>query len=250
VANGGLYPPPSGSDAIYVATVRAILKTAAMSPAIGRRKVFVIGDAERMVPQEGADAAANAFLKLLEEPPADTTLILTSSVPGSLLPTIRSRVVAMRVPYIPEAVVRAFLADPTVESALKSRGQTPSALAADARGAPGVLFTRSDAGTARQRADRFVALSSRSRTADRYALALSAGAAKARATFSDTLGVLAGTLHQKSRESVEAGKMNRAYQFAAALDAVNRSATLAGGNVNPQLITASLLASMSETLGE
>jgi DNA polymerase-3 subunit delta' len=48
-----------------------------------------------MVPQEGADAAANAFLKLLEEPPADTTLILTSSEPGALLPTIRSRVVAL-----------------------------------------------------------------------------------------------------------------------------------------------------------
>ena len=65
MANGGLYPPPSGGDAIYVATVRAILRSAAMSPAIARRKVFVLGDAERMVPQEGAEAAANAFLKLL-----------------------------------------------------------------------------------------------------------------------------------------------------------------------------------------
>ena len=35
----------------------------------GRRKVFVIGDAERMGFQEGSEYAANAFLKLLEEPP-------------------------------------------------------------------------------------------------------------------------------------------------------------------------------------
>ena len=43
-----------------------------MSPAMAARKVFVVGDAERMVAQEGADQAANAFLKLLEEPPAGT----------------------------------------------------------------------------------------------------------------------------------------------------------------------------------
>ena len=47
------------------------------------RRVFVVGDAERMVPQEGADMAANAFLKLLEEPLPDTFLILTTSEPGA-----------------------------------------------------------------------------------------------------------------------------------------------------------------------
>ncbi|MFI5243545.1 MAG: hypothetical protein ACHQRL_11095, partial [Gemmatimonadales bacterium] len=78
VAASGLYPPPSGSDAIFVATVRALVRFAAYSPSVARRKVIVVGDAERMVPQEGADQAANAFLKLLEEPPADTTIILTS----------------------------------------------------------------------------------------------------------------------------------------------------------------------------
>src|SRR5213593_4807518 len=49
---GGLYAPPSGSEGIYVATVRAIVQQAVLSPAIARRKVFIIGDAERMVPQE------------------------------------------------------------------------------------------------------------------------------------------------------------------------------------------------------
>ena len=73
---------------------------AAISPAMAKRKVFIIGDAERMVPQEGADMAANAFLKLLEEPSEKTTIILTSSEPGALLPTIRSRAVAVSsIPY-------------------------------------------------------------------------------------------------------------------------------------------------------
>ncbi|MFN8582979.1 MAG: hypothetical protein U0163_18645 [Gemmatimonadaceae bacterium] len=93
----GLYAAPSGSDGIYIATVRAMVSQAALSPALAPRKVFIVGDADRMVPQEGSEFAANAFLKLLEEPPADTTIILTTSAAGSLLPTIRSRVVAVRV---------------------------------------------------------------------------------------------------------------------------------------------------------
>ncbi|MBA3656448.1 MAG: hypothetical protein H0W69_03750, partial [Gemmatimonadaceae bacterium] len=58
----GVYGPASGSEAIFVATVRALVQTASMKPALGARKVFIVGDAERMVAQEGADQAANAFL--------------------------------------------------------------------------------------------------------------------------------------------------------------------------------------------
>src|SRR5690348_15291475 len=57
VAAHGLYAPPSGSEGIYVATVRAVVRAASMSPALATRKVFIIGDAERMVPQEGSDMA-------------------------------------------------------------------------------------------------------------------------------------------------------------------------------------------------
>ncbi len=50
-------------------------------------RVIIINDADRMTRE-----AQNALLKLLEEPPERTVLLLTSSVPGKLLPTIRSRV--------------------------------------------------------------------------------------------------------------------------------------------------------------
>src|SRR5438105_3372357 len=120
VAASGLYPTPSGTDGIYVATVRAIVRAAALSPALASRKVFVIGDAERMVSQVGSEEAANAFLKLLEEPPADTTVILTSSEPGALLPTIRSRVIAVPVASLPDRVVREFVSDPRVETRLRN----------------------------------------------------------------------------------------------------------------------------------
>jgi DNA polymerase III subunit delta' len=142
VEQHGLYPPADGTEAIYVAAVRALLQQAALSPALAGRKVFVIGDADRMVPQEGSEQAANAFLKLLEEPPADTTLILTSSEPGALLPTIRSRVVAIRVPVLPEKSVRGFLGEPAVSAALSESG-APSSTEDRlrlAQGAPGVLL--------------------------------------------------------------------------------------------------------------
>ena len=101
VKSSGLYAGSSGNDGVYVATVRAIVQAASVSPAMGKRKVFIVGDAEQMVPQEGSEQAANALLKLLEEPPANTFIILTSSEPGALLPTIRSRVVNIRVAPLP-----------------------------------------------------------------------------------------------------------------------------------------------------
>src|SRR3989449_9496571 len=75
---------------------------------MGPRKVFVIGDAERLVPQRGAEAAANPLLKALEEPPADTVFVLTTAEPEALLPTIRSRVVRVRVARLADSVVTAF----------------------------------------------------------------------------------------------------------------------------------------------
>lgn len=51
------------------------------------KRVAIIQDADAM-----GGEAQNALLKLLEEPPTDSVLVLTSSQPQSLLPTIRSRV--------------------------------------------------------------------------------------------------------------------------------------------------------------
>src|SRR5437879_11810571 len=103
-----LYQPPSGLAIHGIAAVRLLLRRLALKPALGRRKVFVIGDADRLVPQTGADAAANALLKALEEPPADTVFVLTSSEPDALLPTILSRVVRVRVARNADSIVAAF----------------------------------------------------------------------------------------------------------------------------------------------
>ena len=186
--NGGLYEPPGGDEALYVATVRAIVQSAVMSPAMGRKKVFVIGDAERMVAQEGSDQAANAFLKLLEEPPADTTLILTSSEPGALLPTIRSRSVSVRVPALADADVRAFLADETVANRLDlSSEPATSELVRLAAGAPGKLIAREAWETAIRQARRLLDAAQSPDRGTRMRAALSQGASGATSTLTRSM---------------------------------------------------------------
>src|SRR5213083_60879 len=103
-----LYEPPSGLASHGIASVRLVLRRLALTPALGHRKVFVIGDAERLVPQTGAEAAANALLKALEEPPADTVFVLTSTEAEALLPTMLSRVVRVRVARNADSIVAAF----------------------------------------------------------------------------------------------------------------------------------------------
>ncbi|UCF18291.1 MAG: AAA family ATPase [Gemmatimonadota bacterium] len=99
-----------GATGIYVAAVQTMRTLAHKAPAMGQAKVLIIGQAEALVPQASSPEAANALLKLLEEPPADTTLIMTSDTPGALLPTVRSRLQAVRVPPLPNEMVADFLA--------------------------------------------------------------------------------------------------------------------------------------------
>jgi DNA polymerase-3 subunit delta' len=244
--NGGLYEPPGGDEALYIATVRAIVQTAVMSPAMGRRKVFVIGDAERMVAQEGSDQAANAFLKLLEEPPADTTLILTSSEPGALLPTIRSRAVSVRVAPLTEAEVSAFLADPAVANRLDfSTDTAASELLRLAGGAPGKLIARDAWAAALTQARRLLDAARSPDRGTRMRAALGQGASGARGKFSDTLEALTVLLHDRSAAAARKGDDREAAGAARAIDAIEEAKELADGNVNPQLLTASLLRQIS-----
>ena len=239
----GLYTRPSGSEGIYVSAVRSIVHRAGISPALGHRKVFVIGDAERMVPQEGADMAANAFLKLLEEPQADTVIIITSSEPGGLLPTVRSRVVALRMSLLPDDDVRAFLADPMVQGTLASAA-IPKGVEERVRlamGAPGVLLCGTDLAQARDLALRFLRAAESGDRATALRLAFSQGATRARGHFSDALEVLTALLHDRAKTCVERGDQRGAMAASLGVDAVQRAMERAAGNVSPNLVSASLL---------
>lgn len=243
----GLYAPPSGSDAIFVATVRALVQFAAYSPSVANRKVIIVGDAERMVPQEGADQAANAFLKLLEEPPSDTTIILTSSEPGSLLPTIRSRVVAVRAAPLPIAAVADFLQEVHVQKALEGLDLPPSegeriALAA---GAPGMLLAVTASGEAMKAARSILAASTGTR-ADRIRASLALSASGARGGFSELLDALTIALHGRVREASVSGNTDAGEAASRSIDLVEGAKLRANGNVSPQLIANAMIRAMKE----
>jgi DNA polymerase-3 subunit delta' len=78
---------------------RELINKVQVSPAVAPRKVAIIHEVDRM-----HVTAANVFLKTLEEPPANTTLLLLTTRPYALLPTIRSRVLHFRFPSAGVAV--------------------------------------------------------------------------------------------------------------------------------------------------
>jgi DNA polymerase-3 subunit delta' len=242
VEEGGLYSAPPGDEAIYVATVRAIVQSAVMSPAIAKRKVYIIGDAERMVSQTGSDQAANAFLKLLEEPPSDTFIILTSSEAGALLPTIKSRVVSLRVSPLTNAEVREFLGHSSVAAVLKKEhsGMSESELLSLASGAPGRLFGQDAWEAAATNARALLDAASSGDDAKIFRAAFVQGTSKARGKFSDTLDVLTVLLHDRARDEATISPRG-ARGAAVAIEAVERAKELAENNANPGLVTAALL---------
>lgn len=77
-----------------------------LRPFEGRFKVVIVDEAERM-----NHSAQNAFLKTLEEPPRDSVIILLSSRPGSLLPTLRSRCQTVVFNPLPEDLVAGVLTE-------------------------------------------------------------------------------------------------------------------------------------------
>ncbi|MDV7141474.1 DNA polymerase III subunit delta' [Tropicimonas sp. TH_r6] len=102
-----------------------------MSATDGGHRAVIIDSADEMNP-----SAANAVLKLLEEPPARTTLFLISHQPSRLLPTIRSRCRTLRCrPLPPEEMTRAL------EAAGAEIPEQPDALTALADGSVGAAFT-------------------------------------------------------------------------------------------------------------
>ncbi|WP_193180637.1 DNA polymerase III subunit delta' [Nisaea sediminum] len=90
---------------IVIDDVRQIGSFLRLTPSLGGWRVVVLDSADEMNRN-----AANAVLKLLEEPPRQALLLLVSHAPGRLLPTIRSRCRAVRLGPLSDAQVAELLA--------------------------------------------------------------------------------------------------------------------------------------------
>jgi DNA polymerase-3 subunit delta' len=120
---------------IVVDDVRAAVEFLALTPAEGGWRVVVVDGAEHLNRN-----AANALLKILEEPPKQAVLLLVCAAPGRLLPTIRSRCRRLRLGALDAADMDSLLqaALPELPAAERAR------LALLSEGSPGRAIQLAD----------------------------------------------------------------------------------------------------------
>jgi DNA polymerase III subunit delta' len=117
---------------IRINQIRWLGPILSMAPSLAARRVILIDAIDDLEPP-----AANALLKMLEEPPASTTFLLVSHAPGRLLPTIRSRCRSLAFARLSDDVMTAMLA----EHAPELDDMTRAVVIAVAGGAPGAALS-------------------------------------------------------------------------------------------------------------
>mgnify|MGYP002771946075 FL=1 len=90
------YYAPAGASGYLVEQIREIIADVALAPIQAKRKVYILDRVDLL-----GTAAANAFLKTLEEPPDDVVLVLLGRTRESVLPTIVSRCQVVTFRHIP-----------------------------------------------------------------------------------------------------------------------------------------------------
>jgi DNA polymerase-3 subunit delta' len=113
---------PDDRASIKIDVVRDLASRIGYRPFEGKRRFVLIRDADTLEP-----AAQNALLKSLEEPPPATTIILVTTIPGALLPTVRSRCMRLAFGRLTAAELAAVLVRDHGFTDVKARATVPLA---------------------------------------------------------------------------------------------------------------------------
>jgi DNA polymerase III subunit delta' len=250
-----LYAQTDGMASHGIASVRLLQRRASLTSVEGGRRVFIIGEADRLVSQESSQEAANALLKLLEEPPPGSLFVLTTVDAQRLLPTIRSRAVLLRVGGVADAEVRgllvAHLRPPPPAAELDRR--VAAAAGSIGRG----LSIEDESGKAQHAAERLLE-AVMAGPGPALEQALKQAPWSARGDFTAMLDALAETLSEAARDSLgetPRRPVPRALQryghpdrLLRAMEHVADAREAAWGNVNPQILLAVLGEELAEAL--
>ena len=250
---------------LYLGVVQNIRSRAHLRPTMADGQIFIVGEAELLVPQESSPEAANALLKLLEEPPGASRFILTSSEPGRLLSTIRSRTVPLRLAPpttddVEEFLINSTSAEPDVAAwaALLSQGAIGRALGFLPDGAEkGPLealrrkaYVLVDAALTEGRAAGYSASLSYSPAGGRKLMDLFAFVEEWLRDFGAVAsGAGDAVLNHDARprlEEIVSRSGIAASDLTLAISAVEEARVLARGNVNPQLVISGLIRSIQQ----
>jgi len=101
-----IIPPDPPQLMIKLGQVREVIHAAFYRPPAEARRAFYIFTCSAFMKE-----AANSLLKVLEEPPARTSIVLLAENPHELLPTIRSRAMLYRLGALPATEIEALLAE-------------------------------------------------------------------------------------------------------------------------------------------
>jgi DNA polymerase-3 subunit delta' len=176
---------PVARPMLRIGQLRAVQRAAYFQP-MGRRRVFILDGAETM-----RWDVANVFLKILEEPPGNATLILTAPSPYSLLPTIVSRCLQFNFAPLSQTEVEKIVKEKT------QRKPTDLKLAAQlAEGSPGLAIEMNVEETSKRRRDalRILELAARGQGFAQLFADTSALAKDRDSSFEDQINVFYGLL--------------------------------------------------------
>ncbi|MDR1797300.1 MAG: DNA polymerase III subunit gamma/tau [Clostridiales Family XIII bacterium] len=112
-----------------VDNIREITQVTVYPPTVGRKRVFIIDEVHML-----SNAAVNAFLKTLEEPPENTVFVLATTEPGKLPATIRSRCLSFEFKRVPASVIAEGLGGIVSELGLSAAPDALALIAANADG--------------------------------------------------------------------------------------------------------------------
>ncbi len=252
---------------LQIGTIRNLRKRVGKGAGTGGRQLYLVADAEELVAQEASQEAANALLKTLEEPPANTWIVLTSSEPGRLLDTIRSRTTPLHLTGLSEAVLRRMLEEEVGAEA--SEAARAARLAGGSIGrALGLLPSGGEPGpleVVRQDAFHLLRAALQESPGARFAKAMSYPASGAR-TLTELFSALEVWLRDLGAAGAASGSAilnqdaapwltRQAEELpldpsgpSRALGCVQEAREQAAGNVNPQLLLTGLLTAMHREL--
>jgi DNA polymerase-3 subunit delta' len=176
---------PVARPMLRIGQLRAVQRAAYFQP-MGRRRVFLLDGADTM-----RGDVANAFLKILEEPPGNATLLLLAVSPYTLLSTILSRCMQFQFAPLQLAEVEKILAERTDRPPAQNK-----LAAALAEGSPGAALDMNVEQTAQRRRDALRILESAARGRD-FSQLFSATSALTKdkdASFEEQLAIFYGLL--------------------------------------------------------
>ncbi|HSQ22505.1 MAG TPA: DNA polymerase III subunit delta' C-terminal domain-containing protein [Coriobacteriia bacterium] len=113
---------PEGVAEYLIAQIRGVIHDVHLKPIEAPYKVYVFDDVGRLKAE-----AANAFLKTLEEPPADVVIVLIADDYDDVLPTVASRCHVVRFSPVPTSTARALVVERTGASEDEARAALAAA---------------------------------------------------------------------------------------------------------------------------